>query len=123
MADYTIEHWTTGQTKPNGEKKEVVSISVNNRAATRQAIIKRVNQSGMNFVERSDWAAHKKRPERMHDDWNYYQNRNPPCRPELYLRSRSITIAGHSGHANAAQIGANGRHWIPLCLRLFWQRF
>ena len=71
MADYTIEHWTTGQTKPNGEKKEVVSISVNNRAATRQAIINRVNQSGMNFVERSDWAAHKKRPERMHDDWNY----------------------------------------------------
>jgi hypothetical protein len=52
-------------------KDDAVSIRVHDRAATRQAIINHVRQNGMNFVERSDWAAHKNRSERMHDDWNY----------------------------------------------------
>lgn len=71
MADYTIEHWTTGQTLPDGENASAISVSVNNRAATRQAIINHVRQNGMNFVERSDWAAHKNRSRKMHDDWDY----------------------------------------------------
>jgi N-acetylmuramoyl-L-alanine amidase len=52
-------------------KDDAVSIKIHDRAATRQAIINHVRQDGMNFVERSDWAAHKNRSERMHDDWNY----------------------------------------------------
>lgn len=71
MKDYIIEHWAHGQTTLGGDKGDALSISVNNRAATRQAIINRVRQSGISFVERSDWAAHKSRSSRMHDDWNY----------------------------------------------------
>ncbi|RZF27371.1 N-acetylmuramoyl-L-alanine amidase [Paraburkholderia sp. UYCP14C] len=71
MVDYTIEHWTTGQTDLNGENSLAISISINNRAATRQAIINHVRQSGMNFIERSNWAAHKNRSQRMRDDWDY----------------------------------------------------
>ncbi len=71
MADYKIQHWASSHTTVDGNAGDVLSISVNDRAATRQAIINRVRQGGMNFVERSDWAAHKNRSERMHDDWNY----------------------------------------------------
>jgi hypothetical protein len=71
MSDYTIDHWTTGQTVPNGENASAISVSVNNRAATRQAIINNVRQSGINFVERSNWAAHKNRSQGMRDDWGY----------------------------------------------------
>ncbi|BBU26309.1 N-acetylmuramoyl-L-alanine amidase [Burkholderia sp. THE68] len=70
-ADYNIEHWTSTRTNAGSMREDAIVISVNNRAATRQAIINRVRGSGMNFVERSDWAAHKNRPERMRDDWNY----------------------------------------------------
>ncbi|MBC8748976.1 hypothetical protein OKW43_002332 [Paraburkholderia sp. WC7.3g] len=71
MADYKNQHWTSSHTTADGNAGDVISVSVNDRAATRQAIINRVRQGGMNFVERSDWAAHKNRSERMHDDWNY----------------------------------------------------
>lgn len=71
MADYKIEHWTSGQTSTDGCAAKAISISVNDRAATRQAIINRVRRHGMNFVERSDWAAHKNRAERMQADWGY----------------------------------------------------
>lgn len=71
MADYIIEHWTSGRTTLDGDTGNAISISVNNRAATRQAIINRIRQTGINFVERSDWAAHKNRSSRMRDEWNY----------------------------------------------------
>lgn len=71
MSDYKIEHWTDGRTTIGGDREGFVAVSVNNRAATRQGIITSVRRSGMNFVERSDWAAHKSRTERMQDDWNY----------------------------------------------------
>lgn len=71
MADYRIQHWTSGQTVSNGESGSTLTISVNDRAATRQAIINRVRQRGLNLVERSDWSAHKNRSERMRDDWDY----------------------------------------------------
>lgn len=71
MADYKIQHWTSGHTTVDGHTDDTLTISVNDRAATRQAIINRVRQRGMNFVERSDWAAHKNRSERMNGDWDY----------------------------------------------------
>lgn len=70
-ADYNIEHWTSMRTVAGNTRDEAVVISVNDRAATRQAIINLVRRRGMNFVERSDWAAHKSRSERMRDDWDY----------------------------------------------------
>lgn len=71
MADYDIEHWTSSHTSKDGGKHNAVSISVNDRAATRAAIISRTEQNGMNFVQRSEWAAHRNRSRRMHSDWNY----------------------------------------------------
>lgn len=71
MSDYKIEHWTYGKAVAEGGNDNDLSVTINNRAATRQAIINSVRRSGMNFVERSDWAAHKSRTQRMRDDWNY----------------------------------------------------
>jgi hypothetical protein len=69
--DYNIEHWTSSCSVLGSSKDDAITISVNNRAATRQAIINRVRQGSMNFVERSYWAAHKNRSERMSNDWDY----------------------------------------------------
>jgi hypothetical protein len=71
MSDYDVEHWTESTTVERGGKQDAISISVNDRAATRQAIINRIRRSGMNFISRSDWAAHKNRPAHMKMDWNY----------------------------------------------------
>jgi len=69
--DYKIEHWTSSRSALGSSKDDAIAISVNNRAATRQAIINHVRHKGLNFVERSDWAAHKNRSARMTDDWDY----------------------------------------------------
>ncbi|SCK30742.1 peptidoglycan recognition family protein [Vogesella sp. LIG4] len=51
----------------------VTRITINDRAATREAIIHAVRRAGVEFVPRSDWAAHKSRNGNMVDDWNYQQ--------------------------------------------------
>lgn len=71
MTDYSVNHWTHSRTTPRSDIDEIISVAVNDRAATRQALIDRVRQLRMNFVERSDWAAHKNRAPAMRDDWNY----------------------------------------------------
>ncbi|WP_211465964.1 N-acetylmuramoyl-L-alanine amidase [Collimonas silvisoli] len=74
MADdvhYKPEHWTKAQAEADYKKKAAITVTVNDRAATRQAIITRVRQNGMEFVERSSWGAHKNRSEKMKDDWGY----------------------------------------------------
>jgi hypothetical protein len=69
---YKVEHWTTATAEADYKNKPPVVITVNDRAATRQAIINRVRQRGMKFVERSEWGAHKNRQEKMVNDWNYH---------------------------------------------------
>lgn len=69
---YKVEHWTVATAETNYKNKPPAEITVNDRAATRQAIINRVRQNGMEFVERSDWQAHKNRPEKLVNDWNYH---------------------------------------------------
>jgi hypothetical protein len=71
MADYAIEHWTTDKTSLEGVASDTISVSVNNRAATRQAIANRVRQIGIGFTERSAWGALKNRRDRMVEDWDY----------------------------------------------------
>ncbi len=71
QTDYDVEHWTSACSAIGSTKDQAVEIKVNNRAATRQAIINLVQVRGLNFVTRSDWVAHKNRSERMIDDWNY----------------------------------------------------
>lgn len=69
---YKIEHWTRAQAIVDHKEKPALVITVNDRAATRQAIINRVRQHGIEFVERSAWGAHKSRSANMTDDWNYH---------------------------------------------------
>lgn len=45
-------------------------ITVNDRAATREAIIRILHKNKCEFVKRSSWGAHKAKGE-MVDDWDY----------------------------------------------------
>jgi len=57
------------EVKPDQPSTPVV-ITVNDRAATREAIIKKVRSLDATFVERSSWRALKGKPD-MAMDWNY----------------------------------------------------
>lgn len=69
--NYIVQRWTHEIAEHDHKHGQVVEITVNDRAAVREAIIHRVIESGMNFVTRSDWAASKNRSANMKDDWNY----------------------------------------------------
>lgn len=69
--DYKVEHWTVATAVADYTNKPPVVVTVNDRAATRQAILNAVRHRGLDFVERSDWAAHKAKPLGLHNDWNY----------------------------------------------------
>lgn len=55
-AHYTPTQWATAFTESDYICKPFKLVTVNDRAATREAIITRVRQQGMEFVERSSWA-------------------------------------------------------------------
>lgn len=56
---YPVEHWTTALAESNYKTPSPQIVTVNDRAATRQSIITAVRRKGFEFIERSDWAAHK----------------------------------------------------------------
>lgn len=68
---YVIKHWSHTKAEADYKNKPATVITVNDRAATREAIIAMTRRSGMEFIPRSDWAAHKNKPESMQNDWNY----------------------------------------------------
>jgi hypothetical protein len=68
---YRVEHWSTAHAMRDYKNNDPVEVPVNDRAATRQAIINAVRRSGVEFVERSGWAARKAKTGSMQDDWNY----------------------------------------------------
>lgn len=71
MADYTIEHWTNAQTTADGNKKDAVAIRVDDRAATRQAIITQLRRKGYPLIERSSWHAQPPHPGMRPSHWDY----------------------------------------------------
>lgn len=71
MADYQIEHWTTAQTASNSSKQDAVTIPVNDRAATRQAIIEQLKRRGYTLIERSSWHAQPPHPGMRDSHWDY----------------------------------------------------
>ena len=71
MADYTIEHWTTAQTAADGSKEHAIAIRVDNRAATRQAIITHLKRKGHSLIERSSWHAQPPHPGMRESHWDY----------------------------------------------------
>lgn len=72
VAHYKVEHWAVATAQANYKNGPPVEITVNDRAATRQAVINRVRQRGLTFVERSAWGAHKSRSANMLNDWDYH---------------------------------------------------
>lgn len=87
IVDDNLKRWTQIKLTQDYKTQPPIVVTVNDRAATRQAIIARVRQSGLEFVERSHWGAHKNRSEKMHDDWNYtmiaihHAGRSSACGP------------------------------------------
>jgi hypothetical protein len=71
VADYTIEHWTAAQTAADVSKKDAVAIRVDDRAATRQAIITQLKQRGYTLIERSSWHAQPPHPGMRASRWDY----------------------------------------------------
>ncbi|KAA5844679.1 N-acetylmuramoyl-L-alanine amidase [Pseudomonas chlororaphis] len=76
---------TAQEIKP-GEFMCPIPITVNDRAATREAIIKKVRSLGVTFVERSSWGAVKGKSD-MIMDWDYsmialhHAGRSHSCTP------------------------------------------
>lgn len=91
MADYQIEHWTTGQTLPNSTKQHAVTIAVNDRAATRQAIITRLKQKGFTLLERSSWNAKPPKQDLTPTNWDYHD-----------------IVIHHAGHSYSCAVNGQG---------------
>lgn len=76
---------TAQEIKP-GELMCPIPITVNDRAATREAVIKKVRSLNTTFVERSSWGALKGKPD-MVMDWDYtmialhHAGRSHSCTP------------------------------------------
>jgi hypothetical protein len=69
--DYKIEHWTSSCSAVGSGKEDAITISVNNRAATRQAIINALSGKGYKLIERSNWHAKPPRVALRTSRWNY----------------------------------------------------
>ncbi|POP77177.1 peptidoglycan recognition protein family protein [Pseudomonas syringae] len=65
---FTTEAKAT-EIKP-GAFKSSTTVTVNDRAATRESIIRLLRKNKCEFVERSSWGAYKAKGERV-DDWDY----------------------------------------------------
>ncbi|PFH04480.1 N-acetylmuramoyl-L-alanine amidase [Collimonas sp. PA-H2] len=70
-AHYTPTQWATAFTESDYMCKPFKVVTVNDRAATRQAIIDQVQKQGVKFVERSTWDAHRHKPDSAVNDWDY----------------------------------------------------
>jgi len=110
-------HWATATAEPNYKNQPPVEITINDRAATRQAIIRRVRENGMEFVERSDWGAYKNRPDSMVNDWHYrsiaihHAGRSAACGPAA-LQLQEI----QSKHMERMKADDIGYHYAIDCL-------
>ncbi|MFJ3470212.1 PAAR domain-containing protein [Pseudomonas sp. NPDC090201] len=70
MTTRSVTTTTRVEEIPNGQNQRPITITVNDRAATREAIIRNVRALGHEFVERSDW--HAKPPKKaLEPDWDY----------------------------------------------------
>lgn len=84
-----------------GQVPMPVSITVNDRAATREALIRKVRSRGRRFIERSEWKA-KPPKGSLNDDWDYsmvalhHAGRSYSCAPgaEQMLDTQDSHLAG-----------------------------
>ncbi|CAM2165574.1 N-acetylmuramoyl-L-alanine amidase family 2 [Paraburkholderia sacchari] len=72
MADYDSRgFWTSSITKEDGGKQNAIAISVDDRAATRQAIINALARKGCRLIERSEWHATPPKGAMRESHWDY----------------------------------------------------
>lgn len=90
-SDYDIEHWTTSNTVQGGGKHNAISISVNDRAATRQAIITSLKKKGYSLLERSSWTAKPPKHGLTLSNWDY-----------------SDIVIHHAGHSYSCAVNEQG---------------
>ncbi|MCP1116928.1 peptidoglycan recognition protein family protein [Robbsia andropogonis] len=69
---YTPEHWSTAQAVSNYKAEDVAAIPVNDRAATRQAIITTLAHRGYRLIERSSWHAKPGQSGMRPSNWDYH---------------------------------------------------
>lgn len=69
-ADYEATRWTSLQTTSGSGKDDAIDIAIDDRAATRQAILDAVKADGARVVTTSDWHP-KEAAVPVEDDWNY----------------------------------------------------
>ncbi|MGC8114303.1 peptidoglycan recognition protein family protein [Metapseudomonas otitidis] len=70
MATTTFKTTAKAKKLQPGQKLVPVEVVVNDKAATREAIIRRVRSLGHQFIERSEWGAVSTK-DGMESDWNY----------------------------------------------------
>lgn len=70
MGDYILQHWTSATTMVGSTKDDAIEITVNNRAATRQAIIDALTLKQFKVKTHSDWKA-KEPATSPKQDWDY----------------------------------------------------
>jgi len=89
--DYNIEHWTSACTMVGSSKDDAVSIKVDDRSATRQAVITQLKQKGYTLRERSSWGAMPPKNTLTPSHWDY----------------RDIVIH-HAGHSYSCAVDEHG---------------
>lgn len=93
MAEQFTTEAKATEVKPK-EPAAPTTITVNDRAATREAILRLVRKNG-EFIERSSWGAHKAKGE-MVDDWDYSMI-------ALHHAGRSVGCGAGAGQMRAIQ--------------------
>lgn len=88
MGGTAFETTAPAQQVQPGQPQAPVAITVNDRAATREAIIRKVREMNHEFIERSQWGAVKGRAEDT--DWDY-----------------SMVALHHAGRSYACSSGAD----------------
>jgi hypothetical protein len=93
MSDYhyTPEHWSQGDAVSSYKGADVVPITVNDRAATREAIIATLKKAGHALVERSSWGAKAPRDALTPSNWDY-----------------SDIVLHHAGHSYSCAVNEQG---------------
>ncbi|MCG5075947.1 peptidoglycan recognition family protein [Paraburkholderia tagetis] len=72
MADYDGSNfWTSSATEIDGSKQNAIAISIDDRAATRQAIVSALARKGYRLIERSAWHAKPPRGVMRESHWDY----------------------------------------------------
>lgn len=91
QTDYNVQHWTSARTKIGSSKDDAVSIKVDDRSATRQAVITQFKQKGYVFLERSSWGATPSKNALTPSYWDYHD-----------------IVIHHAGHSYSCALNEHG---------------